>query len=105
MSNNNTSRCKIKAFMALIQVEVFWFVMSYNVVVGYHCSGGSSCFHLQYEVDLDVGEVSRRVRDTYEPIGKSVKPTCERATGRERKEMKRTCLGRHWCKALLGTEL
>jgi len=45
-------------------------------------------------VELYVGAGSRRGRDMCKPIGKCVKPAHEGATGRERKEVKATCLGR-----------
>jgi len=33
-----------------IQVKVFWVVMLYDVVVGYHRYGGPCCLHLQVVV-------------------------------------------------------
>jgi hypothetical protein len=52
------------------------------------------------KVDLDVGAVIRRGRDICKPAGKLVRPSGERATGKEKKEVKGTTVGREQWKAL-----
>jgi len=47
-------------------------------------------------VDLDAEAGSRRGRDTFKPVGKWVKPTCEGATGKKREDLQGTPLGREW---------
>jgi hypothetical protein len=41
---------RLEVFMAVkVKVEVFWIMMSYNVMVGYHLFRGPCCLHLYPE--------------------------------------------------------
>jgi hypothetical protein len=37
----------------MFQVEVFLFVTSYSVVVGYQCFGGPCCLHLNFTLKME----------------------------------------------------
>jgi hypothetical protein len=60
MHNGKDERFEV--FMAMnIQIEVFWVVTPYSVVVGYQCLGGPRSLHIQCEVE------AARISETVDP--------------------------------------